>query len=68
VQDFPGDAKHLGLEPDEINVLSLANGQFSLQEIAYALRASEAQIAQHIGHLLKLQLIKIINQTPNEWL
>jgi hypothetical protein len=65
VEDFLGDVKHLGLEPDEINVLCLANGQFSLQEIAYALRASEALIAQHLGHLLKLQMIKLINQTPN---
>src|ERR1051326_5056760 len=54
---FTGNIMSLGLEPDEVNVLCLANGQLSLQAIAYGLRSSEARIAQCMDHLLQLQLI-----------
>ncbi len=59
---FTGDIMRLGLEPDEVNVLCLANGQLSLQAIAYALLISEARVAQCMGHLLELQLIEVVDQ------
>src|SRR5215813_8746589 len=43
---FTGDIMRLGLEPDEVNILCLTNGQLSLQGIAYGLRCSEARVAQ----------------------
>ncbi len=60
---FTGDIMRLGLEPDEVNVLCLANGQLSLQAIAYALRCSEARVAQCLEHLLRLQLIEVVDQS-----
>lgn len=60
---FTGDIMRLGLEPDEVNVLCLANGQLSLQAIAYGLRSSEARAAQCMEHLLALRLIEVVDQT-----
>jgi hypothetical protein len=60
---FTGDIMRLGLEPDEVNILCLANGQLSLQAIAYGLRCSEARVAQCLEHLLALQLIEVVDQT-----
>jgi hypothetical protein len=60
---FTGDIMRLGLDPDEVNVLCLANGQLSLQAMAYALRCSEARIAQCLEHLLALQLIEVVDQS-----
>ncbi|HEY7347253.1 MAG TPA: DUF4388 domain-containing protein [Ktedonobacterales bacterium] len=60
---FTGDIMRLGLEPDAVNVLCLANGQLPLQAIAYALLASEARVAQCMGHLLSLRLIEVVDQT-----
>lgn len=59
---FTGDIMRLGLEPDEVNVLCLANGQLSLQAIAYALLCGEARVAQCMKHLLDLQLIEVVDQ------
>jgi hypothetical protein len=60
---FTGDIMRLGLEPDEVNVLCLANGQLSLQAIAYGLRCSEARVAQCLEHLLRLELVEVVNQS-----
>ncbi len=60
---FTGDIMRLGLEPDEVNVLCLANGQLSLQAMAYGLRCSEARVAQCLEHLLRLQLIEVVDQS-----
>lgn len=59
---FDGDVRRLGLERDEINVLCLANGQLSLQAIAYGLLASEARVALAMGHLLELGLIEVVDE------
>lgn len=59
---FNGDVNRLGLEPDAINVLILANGQRSLQAIAYALLISEARVAQVLDHLLALNLIEVVDE------
>jgi hypothetical protein len=59
---FNGDVNRLGLEPDAINVLCLANGQLSLQAIAYALLISEARVAQVMDHLLALNLIEVVDE------
>ncbi len=59
---FNGDVRRLGLEPDAINVLCLANGQLSLQAIAYALLISEARVAQVMDHLLALNLIEVVDE------
>jgi hypothetical protein len=63
---FTGDIRRLGLEPDEVNVLCLANGQLSLQAIAYALLLSDARVAQIMDHLLTLQLIEVVDQALEE--
>lgn len=60
---FTGDIMRLGLETDEVNVLCLANGQLSLQAVAYGLRSSEARVAQCLDHLLRLQLIEVVDQS-----
>jgi hypothetical protein len=60
---FTGDIMRLGLDADEVNVLCLANGQLSLQAIAYGLRCSEARVAQCMEHLLALRLIEVVDQT-----
>ncbi len=60
--DFTGDIHRLGLEPDEVNVLCLANGQLSLQAIAYALLLSEARVAQVMDHLLAQGLIEVVDE------
>ena len=60
--DFTGDIRRLGLESDEINVLCLANGQLSLQAIAYALLLSEARVAQVMDHLLAQGLIGVVDE------
>lgn len=59
---FTGDIMRLGLEPDAVNVLCLANGQLSLEQIAYALLCSEARIAQCMAQLLHMQLIEVVDQ------
>jgi|SRR5579859_7460123 len=59
---FTGDIKRLGLEPDAVNVLCLANGQLSLEAIAYALLCSEARVAQILDHLLELRLIEVVDE------
>jgi hypothetical protein len=60
---FTGDFMRLGLEPDEVNILCLTNGQLSLQGIAYGLRCGEARVAQCLEHLLRLQLIEVVDQS-----
>ncbi len=60
--EFDGDVRRLGLQQDEINVLCLANGQLTLQAIAYGLLASEARVALAMGHLLELGLIEVVDE------
>jgi len=63
---FTGDIHRLGLEPDEVNVLCLANGQLHLQEIAYALLCSEARVAVAMKHLLESKLIEVVDRALEE--
>ncbi len=59
---FDGNVNRLGLGADEINVLCLANGQLSLQAIAYALLCSEARVAQVMAQLLSMGLIEVVDE------
>lgn len=60
--EFDGDVRRLGLEKDQINVLCLANGQLTIQAIAYGLLISEAHVALAMAHLLELGLIEVVDE------
>ncbi len=60
--EFDGDVRRLGLEKDQINVLCLANGQLTIQSIAYGLLISEAHVALAMAHLLELGLIEVVDE------
>ncbi|HEY7126017.1 MAG TPA: DUF4388 domain-containing protein [Ktedonobacterales bacterium] len=60
--EFDGDVRRLGLEKDQINVLCLANGQLTVQAIAYGLLISEAHVALAMAHLLELGLIEVVDE------
>lgn len=59
--EFKGDVTGLGLSRDEIHVLCLSNGQFSLSAISYALMVPEAEVAQMMQRLLDLGLIEVVD-------
>jgi hypothetical protein len=60
--EFDGDVRRLGLEKDQINVLCLANGQLTIQSIAYGLLIGEAHVALSMAHLLELGLIEVVDE------
>lgn len=59
--EFQGDIAGLGLTPDEIHVLCLANGQFPLHAISYALLIPEPTTAAIMHKLLDLGLIEVVD-------
>jgi hypothetical protein len=59
--EFKGDVSGLGLNRDEISVLCLSNGQFSLNAISYALTIAEPQVAVIMQKLLELGLIEVVD-------
>jgi len=59
---FSGNFRSLGLSPDEVNVLCLANGQFTLSTMSYALLLPETTVAAAIEKLLQLQLIELVDE------
>lgn len=59
--EFVGDVTGLELSRDDINVLSLSNGQYPLHAIAYALLIPEPQIALSIHRLERLGLVEVID-------
>ena len=59
---FSGNVRQLGLSPEEVNVLCLANGQFTLSTMSYALLLPETTVAAAIEKLLQLQLIELVDE------
>lgn len=62
VPQFSGNVRQLGLSQEEVNVLCLANGQFTLSTMSYALLLPEATIASAMEKLLNLQLIELVDE------
>jgi hypothetical protein len=62
VPEFDGDVLRLGLEKDEINLLCLANGQLTIQAMAYGLLCSEARVALVMAHLLEMGIIEVVDE------
>lgn len=59
---FSGDVRQLGLAQDEVNVLCLANGQFTLSSMSYGLLLPESAVAAAMEKLLQLQLIELVDE------
>jgi hypothetical protein len=59
--DFSGDVAHLDLSGDEIHVLCLANGQFPVHAMAYALLLPEPAVARIIRRLIELRLVGLVD-------
>lgn len=59
---FSGNVRALGLSQDEVNVLCLANGQFTLSTMSYALLLPESSVAAAMEKLLQLQLIELVDE------
>lgn len=59
---FSGNVRQLGLSQDEVNVLCLANGQFTLSTMSYSLLLPESAVAAAMEKLLKLQLIELVDE------
>ncbi|HEX6541179.1 MAG TPA: DUF4388 domain-containing protein [Ktedonobacterales bacterium] len=59
---FSGNVRELGLSQDEVNVLCLANGQFTLTAMSYALLLPEVTVAASIEKLLQLHLIELVDE------
>lgn len=59
---FSGNVRQLGLSQDEVNVLCLANGQFTLSTMSYALLLPEASVAAAMEKLLSLHLIELVDE------
>ncbi len=55
------DVRSLGLGQEYIEVLCLANGELTLQAIAFALMTPEARIARIMARLLELNLIEVVD-------
>jgi hypothetical protein len=61
VPQFHGDVSQLGLQPQEVDVLRLANGQLTLASISYGLMVPEPQVAAMLERLLQLGLIELVD-------
>lgn len=61
MSSFQGDVSQLGLSSDDLEVLCLTSGQFSLAAIAYGLRKPETHIAAAIARLLPLGLVELVD-------
>jgi hypothetical protein len=61
VSQFQGDVSLLGLQPHEVDVLRLANGQLTLVSISYGLMLPEPQVAAILERLLQLGLIELVD-------
>jgi len=61
VPQFNGDVTQLGLGREELGVLCLANGQFPLHAIAFALLTPEPQVASIMRRLLELGLVEVVD-------
>lgn len=59
---FSGNVRQLGLSQDAVNVLCLANGQFTLSTMSYALLLPESAVAAALEQLLQLQLIELVDE------
>lgn len=59
---FSGNVRALGLSQDEVNVLCLANGQFTLSTMSYALLLPESTVAAAMEKLLQLQLVELVDE------
>jgi Domain of unknown function (DUF4388) len=59
---FSGNVRQLGLAQEEVNVLCLANGQFTLTAMSYALLMPETAVAAAMEKLLSLQLIELVDE------
>ena len=59
---FSGNVRELGLSQDEVNVLCLANGQFTLSTMSYGLLLPESAVAAAMEKLLQLQLIELVDE------
>ena len=60
--EFSGNVRQLGLSQDEVNVLCLANGQFTLSMMSYALLLPESAVAAAMEKLLGLQLVELVDE------
>jgi hypothetical protein len=60
--EFDGNVRRFPLDKDQINVLCLANGELTIQAIAYGLLASEARVALAMGRLLELDVIEVVDE------
>ena len=60
--EFSGNVRQLGLSQDEVNVLCLANGQFTLSMMSYALLLPESSVAAAMEKLLGLQLVELVDE------
>jgi hypothetical protein len=59
---FSGNVRQLGLSQEEVNVLCLANGQFTLSTMSYALLLPESSVAAAMEKLLQLHLIELVDE------
>ncbi len=61
VPQFHGDVSQLNLQPQEVDVLRLANGQLALASISYGLMLPESTVAAMLERLLRLGLIELVD-------
>ncbi len=59
--EVSNDVRSLGLSPECIEVLCLANGELTLQAVSLVLMLPEARVARLMGQLLGLHLIEVVD-------
>jgi hypothetical protein len=59
--EVSNDVRSLGLNQESIEVLCLSNGELTLQSVSLVLMSPEARIARLMAHLVKLNLIEVVD-------